>query len=118
MRRYRVRPQRVAAVCSERSAACSAGNEAIAMSRAFVKESDGDAAAEQLPDLPLSPNPNFVTPQGLDQLKSRQAALELQRTQLETEEDLAARQRLPEVRRDLRYLSARIARAILVTPRS
>ena len=87
------------------------------MSRAFVKEPDSDSA-EELPDLPLSPNPNFVTPQGLEQLKSRQAALELQRAEAETASDLAARQRLPEIRRDLRYLAARISRAILVTPRS
>ena len=32
------------------------------MSRAFVKEGDGDL--EPLPDLPLSPHPNYVTPRG------------------------------------------------------
>ena len=42
------------------------------MSRAFVKE--GDNALEPLPDLPLSPHPNFVTPRGLAQLQSRLAA--------------------------------------------
>jgi hypothetical protein len=33
------------------------------VSRAFVKESDG--RAETLPDRPVSPHPNLVTPEGL-----------------------------------------------------
>ena len=33
------------------------------MSRAFVKEADGDEA-EDLPPRPVSPHPNYVTPQG------------------------------------------------------
>ena len=39
------------------------------MSRAFVKEGDGDL--EPLPDLPLSPHPNYVTPRGFAALQSR-----------------------------------------------
>ena len=33
------------------------------MSRAFVKEGTGEL--EPLPDLPISPHPNYVTPRGL-----------------------------------------------------
>ena len=36
------------------------------MSRAFVKESDD--AGEPLPELTVSPHPNFVTPEGLAQI--------------------------------------------------
>ena len=40
------------------------------MSRAFVKESDSDAAGD-LPELPLSEHPNYVTPHGLTLLRER-----------------------------------------------
>ena len=36
------------------------------MSRAFVKEPDGDMAADDRLDLPQSPHPNYVTPAGLN----------------------------------------------------
>ena len=39
------------------------------MSRAFVKE--GDGALDPLPDLPVSPHPNYVTPRGLAALQAR-----------------------------------------------
>ena len=35
------------------------------MSRAFVKEQDGQDAVEELPEHPISHNPNFVTQRGL-----------------------------------------------------
>ena len=35
------------------------------MSRAFVKEPDGADAFEELPERPVSPHPNYVTPHGL-----------------------------------------------------
>src|ERR1041384_81139 len=87
------------------------------MSRAFVKEPDGDSAMEDLPDLPQSPHPNFVTPLGLSQLKERQAALAAQLAAAQNSAELAERQNLPRIRRDLRYLAARIERAILVSPK-
>ena len=40
------------------------------MSRAFVKESDGDDAVD-LPELPVSEHPNYVTPRGLSLLRAR-----------------------------------------------
>ena len=45
------------------------------MSRAHVRESDGDAP-EDLPELPLSRHPNYVTPRGLALLQARLGALE------------------------------------------
>ena len=35
------------------------------MSVAFTKEQDSEAAAADLPDRPISPHPNLVTPNGL-----------------------------------------------------
>ena len=38
------------------------------MSRAFVKETD--EIFDELPDRPVSPHPNFVTPEGLDAIEA------------------------------------------------
>lgn len=82
------------------------------MSRAFVKE--GDGALEPLPDLPISTQPNFVTPRGLAALQAR-----LVETQGRLQ-DLKARaerlDKLPEAaaERDIRYLEARLKSAIPV----
>lgn len=84
------------------------------MSRAFVKEGTGEL--DPLPDLPISPHPNYVTPAGLaalkDRLRTRQddlAALKMRADRLD---------RLPEAaaERDIRYLEARLRSAILVDP--
>lgn len=86
------------------------------MSRAFVKEDGPDNTP--LPDLPLSPHPNFVTPRGLGVLRARLADLQ------ETLRQLKARPErldlLPEkaVERDIRYVEARLMSAILVDPGS
>jgi transcription elongation GreA/GreB family factor len=84
------------------------------MSRAFVKEDRPDT--EPLPDLPISPHPNYVTPRGLAQIKARldAARAELARLRARAERlDL-----LPEraAERDIRYLEARLASAIPVDP--
>ena len=82
------------------------------MSRAFVKEGTGEL--DPLPDLPVSPHPNYVTARGLADLKARLLA---------RQGDLAALRaraerldRLPEAaaERDIRYLEARLRSAILV----
>jgi transcription elongation factor GreB len=84
------------------------------MSRAFVKE--GDGSLDPLPDLPISPHPNHVTPAGLAALQSRL---------LETQSRLAALKarpdrldKLPEAaaERDIRYLEARLRAAIPIDP--
>jgi transcription elongation factor GreB len=84
------------------------------MSRAFVKE--GDGALDPLPDLPLSPHPNYVTPRGLAQLQSRLAARRADLSALKARADRL--DRLPEAagERDIRYLEARLRSAILVPP--
>lgn len=81
-----------------------------AMSRAFVKETDVDPAAD-LPDRQISPHPNLVTEEGMALID---AELEqLQRALLEVGEDLSARAR---IERDLRYWRSRRASAEVVPP--
>ncbi len=87
------------------------------MSRAFVKEPDGDETAGELPDLPLSPHPNYVTPPGLAALKARQKALQSERAALAgAGGSFVAKPTLARLARELRYLEARIGSAILVDP--
>ena len=86
------------------------------MSRAFVKDSDDDLAAGELPERPLSAHPNYVTPQGLEQLQARLRELQEQHEQLAplAPEDSNAKQKLRVVERDLRYFNAQLERADLV----
>lgn len=81
------------------------------MSRAFVKESDDDMSAGDLPERPLNDHPNYVTPHGLDLLHARLRELQAQRDTLKAEDDPLARQKLLEVKRDIRYYRAQIERA-------
>lgn len=84
------------------------------MSRAFVKEDGPDT--EPLPDLPVSPHPNFVTPRGLQALRDRLAATQAELQRLKARADRL--DRLPEkaAERHIRYLEARLASAIPVDP--
>lgn len=85
------------------------------MSRAFVSEQDGDAA--DVPDRPISPHPNYVTPAGLDALRRRATAVRAEHDALAARpDDLSTRTRLKALARDLRWLAARIASAIPVDP--
>ena len=76
------------------------------MSRAFVRNSDGDAAV--LPERPISPHPNLVTPRGLKAIEERLRELEAERQTARESGDEAMRAR---VERDLRYFNARRASA-------
>ncbi|MCV2866429.1 GreA/GreB family elongation factor [Albidovulum sediminicola] len=84
------------------------------MSRAFVKEDGPDN--EPLPDLPISPHPNYVTPRGLAALRDRLAALQAELSRLRARAERL--DRLPEraVERDIRYVEARLRSAIPVDP--
>ena len=84
------------------------------MSRAFVKEDRPDT--EPLPDLPVSPHPNWVTPRGLAALRDRLEAVRAALAHLKARTDRL--DRLPEkaAERDIRYLEARLASAIPVDP--
>ena len=85
------------------------------MSRAFVRETDFDAAGAELPERPLSPHPNYVTAKGLQQLQARCEALRAREAAL-SDDDPLSQQELAQVKRDLRYYSDRVERAILVDP--
>ncbi len=87
------------------------------MSRAFTKESD-DAGTE-LPERALSPHPNYVTPQGLQQLKLQLEAVEKERESLlANKDDAITKQKIAMLERDMRYLSARQVSAIVTDPAS
>lgn len=86
------------------------------MSRAFVKENDLEHAGIDIPERPVSAHPNYVTPTGLQQLENEADLLGKERAQLK---DLQAvepltRQKIAMIDRDLRYIGARLATAILV----
>ena len=84
------------------------------MSRAFVKE--GDGSLDPLPDLPISPHPNHVTPTGLAALQSRLRDTQVRLAALKSRPDRL--DKLPEAaaERDIRYLEARLRSAILIDP--
>jgi transcription elongation factor GreB len=88
------------------------------MSRAFVKESDEDLVAGELPERPVSAHANYVTPYGLEQLQARVRELQEQHEQLSAQsaDDSLAKQKRREVERDQRYFNAQLERAIVVDP--
>jgi transcription elongation GreA/GreB family factor len=80
------------------------------MSRAFIKEND--ETLDELPDRPVSPNPNFVTAEGLAAIEAELARLQQARAQ--GANDRAA---LVALSRELRYWIARKASAqVVATP--
>ena len=87
------------------------------MSVAFTKEEDYEAQAADLPDRPISPHPNLVTPEGLAaieaQLASARAAYSGAQAHGGVDVDRTAMARAT---RDLRYWSARRASAQLMEP--
>ena len=82
------------------------------MSRAFVKESDGELPVD-LPELPLSPHTNYVTARGLGQLNARLADSEQRAARLNADAVLER----DYLARHIRWLQARLASALPVTPR-
>jgi transcription elongation factor GreB len=80
------------------------------MSRAFVKESD--TPPDEAGDLPLSHNPNYVTPRGLRLLRERFDVAE-QRLALIGDAPMHAGEHAS-LRRELRWLQARLLAAIEV----
>jgi transcription elongation GreA/GreB family factor len=80
------------------------------MSRAFVKERDFETSAD-LPDRPISQDPNYVTSEGLAQIDAALTAARetLARSQMTNDRTAAAA-----ASRDLRYWNARRATARVV----
>ena len=86
------------------------------MSQAFVREPDGDLP-EDLPELPLSAYPNYVTPRGLALLQERLQQNEAAQAAL-ADEQLDARRLRSLLAREGRWLQARLASALLVKPQA
>ena len=84
------------------------------MSRAFVKEPDGDQAESDLPERPQSEHPNYITSNGLQRMKSTVEMLRQERDQLKKEDGISAKNRIKSIEAKLRYLGKRIQRAISV----
>jgi transcription elongation factor GreB len=86
------------------------------MSRAFVKESDDDLTAGELPERPLPVHANYVTARGLELLQARVRSLNEQHETLKREspDDSDAKQKVREIERDLRYFRAQLERAAVV----
>ncbi|CAM8369656.1 COG0782 Uncharacterized conserved protein, YhbC family [Candidatus Methylopumilus universalis] len=88
------------------------------MSRAFVKENDLEHAGIDIPERPISYEPNYVTPNGLKLLNAQIDALEIEREQLKNKkDDPIAKQKIAIIERDMRYYAARIESAILTRPK-
>ena len=83
------------------------------MSRAFVKDGDDDGTVD-LPDLPLSPHPNYVTPRGLALLTARRDDAGRRRDAIDPDAVDAKLERA-HLDRELRWLDARTGTAIVVT---
>ena len=86
------------------------------MNRAFVKEADGDDVVEPLYERQHSDLPNYITPQGLLQLKNRIRILENSIDVLSKTDSLEKKSRIARAQHDLRYLLERVHRAQPVTP--
>lgn len=83
------------------------------MSRAFVKEAEEREAYEDLPDRPVSPHPNLVTPEGLAQIE---AAFERWHDEHAAALEADDKAEISQTRRELRYWTTRRATAELVPP--
>ena len=85
------------------------------MSVAFTKDQDGEAAAADLPDRPVSPHPNLVTAEGLAQLDEGLSKARAAYTSAQAHGDVQAdRTAMARATRDLRYYAARRGSAQLV----
>jgi transcription elongation GreA/GreB family factor len=87
------------------------------MSRAFVKEPEGDQAGDDPPERPHSTHPNYITVAGLARLREKLGAMLARRDLLEKDpENLGARSELQSLRSEIRYLGRRVEVAIPIEP--
>lgn len=85
------------------------------MSRAFVNEDAGNDRPD-LPERPVPPGPNFVTPRGLAALQRSLADRQSELTSLKARAERL--DKLPEAaaERDIRWLEARLKAAVTIDP--
>jgi transcription elongation factor GreB len=84
------------------------------MSRAFVKEENEALTGEELPERPVSSEPNYVSPAGLESLRLKVEQLHAEHARLKRAAEDFDRPKLTQIERDLRYYEARLESAILV----
>ena len=85
------------------------------MSVAFTREEDVEAAAAHLPDRPISPHPNLVTPAGLAAIEAELAAARKAYKAAQDAGDVRTdRSAMASATRDVRYWAARRASAQVV----
>ncbi|SRR5258708_412987 len=84
------------------------------MSRAFVKEDSEALTGEELPERPVSSEPNYVTAPGFESLRAKVGELHAEQVQLKRAAEDFDRPRLTQVERDLRYFQAKLESAIPV----
>lgn len=82
------------------------------MSRAFIKELDGDDVVDAVPERLHSKLPNYITIEGFQNLETKTRRLEADIAASKTSPSIDARPRAELAKRDLRYLRERIRRAI------
>ncbi|WLH12003.1 GreA/GreB family elongation factor [Pseudomonas hefeiensis] len=88
------------------------------MSRAFVNEDNAAAQADQPVERQVSAQPNYVTLSGFVQLQARVAELQALHGQQAARGELADKQRIADIERDLRYFNQRLQSAQVITPTS
>ncbi len=86
------------------------------MSRAFVNEDNAAAQADQPVERQVSSQPNYVTPAGLALLQDKVAELQQLHSAQSALGELADKQRLADLERDLRYYKQRLQSAQPVPP--
>jgi transcription elongation GreA/GreB family factor len=84
------------------------------MSRAFIKEDSEDRPSEELPERPVSNEPNYVTQEGLALLRRKVDQLAAEHARLKQAGENFDKPRLAEIERDLRYYQLRLESAIAV----
>ena len=84
------------------------------MSRAFVKENDLEHAGIDIPERPVSIEPNYVTQTGLTELRDSIKAIEISLDEIKLIDSAESKQIKMKLERDLRYYLKRIESAILI----
>lgn len=82
------------------------------MSRAFLKESDGDNVVNAFPERIHSDVPNYITHKGLERLQAKVRQLEAELTALNTSPSIDKPSQIERTKQDLRYHRERLRRAI------
>ena len=82
------------------------------MSRAFIKESDGDDVVNTFPERIHSDAPNHISREGLERLQGKVRQLEAELTTLKTSPSIDKPSQIERTKQDLRYHQERVRRAI------